>query len=72
MVIYGRVHEIRLGISGDYIVVFVDGQHEYTGPYKIKGNHLLYGRDYGTYVVLDHNARRLKDTDNGTDYYQRF
>ncbi len=72
MVIYGRVHEIRLGISGDYIAVFIDGQHEYTGPYKIKGNHLLYGRDFGTYVVLDHNAKRLKDTDNGTDYYQRF
>ena len=34
MVIYGRVHEIRLGISGDYIAVFIDGQHEYTGPYK--------------------------------------
>lgn len=71
-VIYGSVHEMRVGIHEDYITVLTDGQMDYSGPYKIDGNHIRYGKEYMFYIVIDHNAQRLKISDNGNDYLQRF
>ena len=69
-VIYGNVHELRLGIHEDIITVVTDGQVDYVGPYKIRDNHIVYGN--GIYFVIDTYSKRLKISDNGNDYMQRF
>lgn len=59
--VYGSVSEMRLGISGDYIVVMIDGQHYYSGAYSIEGNHLIYNRRNGSsdYLIIDKYNHRL-------------
>lgn len=47
--------EMRVGISGDMIPVFLNGEHFYTGKYTIEDNHLVYNRHNGIadYIVID-------------------
>ncbi len=69
---YGSIMETRVGISGDYIVVMMDGQHYYSGTYSIEGDHLVYNRKNGTadYLIIDkYNHRLMADK---THPMQRF
>ena len=58
---YGSVSEMRVGISGDYIVVMMNGQHYYSGTYTIEGDQLVYNRRNGSadYILLDKYNHRL-------------
>ncbi len=69
---YGEVLEMRVGISGETIAVFMNGEHYYTGSYSIEGNHLVYNRRNGMsdYLVIDRNNQCLKADENNN--MQRF
>lgn len=72
MQFYGQILEMRVGISGNTIAVFMDGEHYYSGAYYVEGDHLIYNRRNGSadYLVIDRANRRLKaDEDH---YMQRF
>lgn len=58
---YGSVSEMRVGISGDYIVVMMNGQHYYSGTFTIEGDQLVYNRRNGSadYILLDKYNHRL-------------
>ena len=58
---YGSVSEMRVGISGDYIVVMMNGQHYYSGTYTIEDNQLVYNRGNGSadYILIDKYNHRL-------------
>ena len=65
MSLYGMTSEARVGISGDCIVVMIDGQHYYSGTYTIEGDKLVYNRGRGSsdYFIIDMNNRRLMADD---------
>ena len=69
---YGQTLEMRVGISGDVISVFLNGEHFYTGKFTIEDDNLVYNRHNGMYdyLVIDKNNHRLK-ADN-TNYMERF
>lgn len=69
---YGQMLEMRVGISGDMISVFLNGEHFYTGKYTIEDNHLVYNRHNGIadYLVIDKNTHRLKADES--NYMERF
>lgn len=52
MTIYGRTYETRIGISGNTIVVLMNGEHYYTGDFSIDGNILRYNRRNGSCDIL--------------------
>lgn len=64
--------EMRVGISGDMIPVFLNGEHFYTGKYTIEDNHLVYNRHNGIadYIVIDKHTHRLKADES--NYMERF
>jgi len=70
--VYGSETEMRVGISGDVIVVLIDGRQIYAGPYTIEGNHLVYNRSNGVaeILIIDRENRRLMADD--THPMQRF
>lgn len=72
MEVNGQILEFRVGISGETIVVFLNGRHHYTGRFTIEGDHIVYNRHNGMseYIVIDRNQRLLK-ADN-YHYMQRF
>ena len=53
--------ETRVGISGDYISVWSNGEHDYTGAYSIEDDHLVYDRRDGSaiYLIIDRSNHRL-------------
>ena len=57
----GEVLEMRVGISGETIVVFINGSHHYSGRFTIEGNRLVYNRHNGMYdyLIVDRNNQRL-------------
>lgn len=57
----GEVLEMRVGISGETIVVFINGSHHYSGRFTIEGNRLVYNRHNGMYeyLIIDKNNQRL-------------
>ena len=57
MVAFGNYTEMRVGIHDDFISVWMDGKHDYTGTYKINGDELRYGN--GIYLLLDRSSHRL-------------
>ena len=69
---YGMTMEMRVGISGDMIVVMMNGERHYAGPYTIEGNHIVYNRGGGSsdYIVIDKANHRLMVND--TTPMQRF
>lgn len=72
MYAFGVPMEMRVGISGDIIAVFIDGEHHYTGEYTIEGDRLVYNRHKGwsEFLVIDKYSRRLKADYN--NYMERF
>ena len=68
----GEILEMRVGISGDVIVVMLNGKQHYAGKYSIEGDHLVYNRHNGMsyYIVIDRANKRLKADNN--NYMQRF
>ena len=62
----GEVLEMRVGISGETIVVILIGRHHYNGRYTIEGNHLVYNRHNGIseHLVIDRNNQRLMADEN--------
>ena len=69
---YGMTMEMRVGISGDMIVVMMNGERHYAGPYTIEGDHIVYNRGGGSsdYIVIDKANHRLMVND--TTPMQRF
>ena len=57
----GRRMECRVGINGNIIVVMYNGEMQYTGPFTIEGNQLIYNRKNGTYdyMLIDRANQRI-------------
>lgn len=53
--------ETRIGITENKILVMMNGQRYYYGPYSIDGNKLYYNRSNGCsdYILIDWTNRRL-------------
>lgn len=50
--------EARVGISGDIISVWFDGEHFYTGSFEVRNNELVYDRRNGSAYTLQFDRRR--------------
>ena len=68
----GEILETRVGISGDVIVVILNGRNYYTGKFTIEGDHLVYDRHNGmsSYLIIDRANKRLKASEDS--YMERF
>lgn len=68
----GEILETRVGISGDIIVVILNGRNYYTGKFTIEGDHLVYDRHNGmsSYLIIDRVNKRLKASEDS--YMERF
>lgn len=64
--VFGEQKEERVGISSEYITVFLDGKHYYTGPYEIHDDMLTF-KDL--YLLIDRN-RKVIMADKNTDMYR--
>ena len=64
--VFGEQKEERVGISSEYISIFLDGKHYYTGPYEIHGD-MLSCKDM--YLIIDRN-RKVIMADKKTDMYR--
>ena len=58
---YGRTQEVRVGISGNTIVVVMNGEHYYTGNFSIDSNTLRYNSQNGSsdYLIIDRTNKYL-------------
>lgn len=58
--------ECRIGISGDYIVVMYNGEMQYSGPYTIEGDNIIYkrGRGWSDVIMIDREHKRLMATES--------
>ena len=67
--VMGTYYECRVGISGNTIVVMVNGQLDYSGTFTIYDNRLNYRKNgYGAYFVLDNANQRLMVDDHTPMY----
>lgn len=55
--VFGVQQEYRVSISGEYITVYMDGEHYYTGPYKISDD-MLTCKDI--YLLIDRDRKVIK------------
>ena len=53
--------ECRVGINGDYIVVMYNGEVQYSGPYTIEGDDIIYkrGNGWSEGIRIDREHKRL-------------
>lgn len=65
--VFGEPKDYRVGIADQYISVFMDGEHYYTGPYKISGD-MITCKDI--YLLIDRD-RKVIMADRSTTM-QRF
>lgn len=66
MTVYGSTNEIRVGISGNTIVVLIDGECYYMGDFSIDGNTLRYNSRNGSsdYLIIDRTNKYLMVDEN--------
>ena len=64
--VFGAQKEYRVGISDEYITVFMAGEHYYTGPYSISGDMITYKDNY---LLMDYN-RQVIMVDKSTDMHR--
>lgn len=58
--VFGPI-EARIGVTQNALVMMMDGEMVYAGPYKIVGNQIRYDEHPGRYssILIDWNNRRL-------------
>ena len=64
--VFGVQKEYRVGISDEYITVFMAGEHYYTGPYRISGEMITYKDNY---LLIDFD-RHVIMADKSTDMHR--
>ena len=64
--VFGVQNEYRVGISDEYITVFMAGEHYYTGPYRISGDMITYKDNY---LLMDFD-RHVIMADKSTDMHR--
>ena len=64
--VFGVQKEYRVGISDEYITVFMAGEHYYTGPYRISGEMITYKDNY---LLIDFD-RHVIMADRSTDMHR--
>ena len=55
---YTQYGEARVGISGNIISVWFDGEHFYTGPFEVRNDELVYDRQKGSAFTLPFDRQR--------------
>ena len=58
--------ECRVGINGDYIVVMYNDEVQYSGPYTIEGDNIIYkrGKGWSEGIMIDREHKRLMATES--------